>query len=156
MKPKAILWSVGGIFGVAILIGLAWPGIAVYRNPESRDSMQVLYAQLSLACQQYKQEYGTYPDSSENKDIIAALTGGNPRKIIYFETPHKQLNEKREVLDKWGNPIRIIFPADAAPSFVSAGKDGIFGTADDTKDKREIEPGHGPNALRARFMTDVC
>lgn len=136
MKPKAILGSILGVLAVAILIGLAWPAIMVNRTAGPEALMQVLYSQLSVACQQYKQEYGKYPESQENKHVIAALTGDNPRKIVFFEPHSKQLNDQKEILDRWGTPIRITFPADEPPSIVSAGKDRIFETTDDIKDKR--------------------
>jgi hypothetical protein len=136
MKPKDILWSVGGVLGLLVLIVLAWPGIASYHRPNRGLWVQNLYAQLSIASRAYKQEYGTYPESSENKAVIAALTGDNPRKIVFFEPQRKQLNEQKEILDGWGTPIRIAFPSDELPSFLSAGKDKVFGTPDDIKDKR--------------------
>lgn len=136
MKRKVILWSIGGFFGLAILIGLAWPSITVCGTPSPQAMMQALYAQISLACQHYKQEYGTYPELPENKTLIAVLTGENPRKIVFFEPNPKQLNEQKEILDMWGTPIRIALLPDTPPSFVSAGKDKTFGTSDDIKDKR--------------------
>lgn len=136
MKRKVILWSIGGFFGLALLIALAWPSITLCMVPETKPMMQVLYAQLSIACHQYKQAYGTYPELSENRAVIAALTGENSRKIVFFEPNPRQLNENGELLDRWGTPIRITFLPDEAPFFVSAGKDKTFGTPDDIKDKR--------------------
>lgn len=91
---------------------------------------------MSSACRAYKQEYGTYPDSSENKALVAILSGKNPRKIVFFEPRPNLLNQTGEIIDKWGTPIRITFHSDEPPSFVSAGKDKNFGTPDDINDKR--------------------
>ena len=89
MKQKAILWSIGGLFGLGILSALAWPSICS-PTPAYKTTMRSLYAQLSVAYGAYVQEYGTPPDASENKTLIAFLTGENPRKIIFFDPGPRQ------------------------------------------------------------------
>jgi hypothetical protein len=132
MKLKVTFWLIGGIFGLIILIALAWPCFAHCRTT----LMQAQFAGMFVAYKAYTQEFGTLPETTQNKDFIAALTGKNPKKIVFFDPAPKQLNEKGEILDNWGTPIRVTLHADEPPLFLSAGKDKIFGTRDDILDKR--------------------
>lgn len=63
------------------------------------------------ALQQYKEHVGIYP-TGNNAEIVKALMGQNPKKLIILVGRKHELNEKGEVLDPWGTPLRIYFAGD--------------------------------------------
>ena len=63
---------------------------------------------LFAGLQQYKENVGQYPVGS-NSEIIKALQGANPKKLIILVSRKAELNEKGEILDPWGTPLRIYF-----------------------------------------------
>ncbi|MGB8352431.1 MAG: hypothetical protein WCD79_00935 [Chthoniobacteraceae bacterium] len=54
----------------------------------------------------YNVEYGVMP-SGGNARIIKALRGDNPRKLVFFDLPDKDINANGEYTDPWGTPYRI-------------------------------------------------
>ena len=124
------------IFGFGILLVLVWPSISYFRMKGPPMMVQALYAHMSVALRQYKEEYGVYPEPSDNKTVLAALTGANSKGIVFFEPHPKQMNKNGEILDKWGTPIRISYVSNGPPAFLSAGEDKVFGSSDDIRDKR--------------------
>lgn len=74
--------------------------------------------------QQYKENVGQYPTGS-NSEIIKALQGANPKKLIILVSRKAELNDKGEILDPWGTPLRIYF-SDAAVLVRSAGPNRRF------------------------------
>jgi hypothetical protein len=74
------------------------------RTKKFNDDVDTLFAGL----QQYKENVGSYPIGS-NSDIVKTLQGNNPKKLIILVSRKAELNEKGEVLDPWGTPLRIYF-----------------------------------------------
>ena len=58
-------------------------------------------------------------------DIIKTLQGANPKKLIILVSRKAELNEKGEILDPWGTPLRIYFSA-AGVLVRSAGQNRRF------------------------------
>src|SRR5262245_21667828 len=65
-------------------------------------------ANLFAGLQQYKENVGQYPIGS-NADIVRMLQGANPKKLIILVSRKAELNEKGEILDPWGTPLKIYF-----------------------------------------------
>lgn len=66
---------------------------------------------LFYALQKYKEYAGAYPVGN-NAEIVKALAGNNPQKVIVDIGRHKNLNSKGELVDPWGTPYRIYFSGD--------------------------------------------
>ncbi len=79
---------------------------------------------LFAGLQQYKENVGQYPMGS-NAELIKALQGNNPKKLIILVSRKAELNEKGEMLDPWGTPLRIYF-SDAGILIRSAGPNRRF------------------------------
>jgi hypothetical protein len=67
---------------------------------------------LFAGLQQYKENVGSYPVGS-NSEIIKSLQGNNPKKLIILVSRKAELNEKGEMLDPWGTPLRIYFSGES-------------------------------------------
>ena len=71
------------------------------------------------------------PVAGENREVIAALTGKNSRRLVFLDPAHPALNEHGELLDRWNTPFRFHPISRSLMEFSSAGPDGTFGTPDD-------------------------
>jgi hypothetical protein len=71
------------------------------------------------------------PPLGDNRDITAALTGNNRKKLVLIPPSHPSLDNKGRLLDRWGTPYH--FHARSAESFDlrSAGPDKALFTSDD-------------------------
>lgn len=63
---------------------------------------------LFSGLQQYKENLGSYPVGG-NAQVVNALLGKNPRNIMILVNLKTRLNDKGEMLDAWGTPLRIYF-----------------------------------------------
>lgn len=63
---------------------------------------------LFIALQKYKEVVGSYPQGG-NADIARALQGRNSKNLIILVGRKTELNEKGEIVDPWGTPLRIYF-----------------------------------------------
>jgi hypothetical protein len=59
------------------------------------------------------------------------LFGDNPKRIEFLRPQNMSINQAGELLDPWGTPYVINFPSTNSFVVLSAGKDKIFGDADD-------------------------
>lgn len=85
--------------------------------------------QLDLGIENYKQVFGSYP-SGENSNIVSVLAGDNPQKTVFLNF-RRTSEHPNEMLDPWGIPYQIKFFQQTNFVIRSAGKDKIFGDADD-------------------------
>jgi hypothetical protein len=90
------------------------------RTAKFNSDVENLFAGL----QQYKENVGSYPVGS-NSEIIKTLQGNNPKKLIILVSRKAELNDKGEILDPWGTPLRIYF-SDAGVLVRSAGANRRF------------------------------
>lgn len=79
---------------------------------------------LFAGLQQYKEHVGNYP-TGNNAQIVKALLGQNPKNVIILVSRKNELNEKGELVDPWGTPLRIYF-SDTSVLIRSAGPNGRF------------------------------
>jgi type II secretory pathway pseudopilin PulG len=91
---------------------------------------QLEIAGLILALKTYQSANGTYPNA-ESTALLKKLLGDNPQKTIFVSIKAGSINTNGEYLDPWGTPYSISFPTTNSFVISSAGKDKIFGDADD-------------------------
>lgn len=75
--------------------------------------------------------FRSIPSGGENVDIMRALTGGNSKKLALIPPDHPSLNEKGELVDRWGTPFHFHPVSSKILEVRSAGPDKILWTDDD-------------------------
>jgi hypothetical protein len=89
---------------------------------------------LILGLQQYREFVGSYP-MGNNLTIAKALLGRTEKKVLILAVRKSDMNDKGEILDPWGTPLRFYF-SDNEVMIRSAGpnkvwEDSNVQTADD-------------------------
>jgi len=89
---------------------------------------------LILGLQQYREFVGSYP-TGNNVTIAKALLGRSEKKVLILAVRKSDMNDKGEILDPWGTPLRFYF-SDNEVMIRSAGpnkvwEDSNVQTADD-------------------------
>ncbi len=122
-----VVIGVGGVFWVA----KAWTG-------KSMDPKIIKFNAdadtLILGLQQYREFVGSYP-TGNNLAIAKALLGRTEKKVLILAVRKSDMNDKGEILDPWGTPLRFYF-ADNEVMIRSAGpnkawEDSNVATEDD-------------------------
>ena len=80
---------------------------------------------------QYKWAYKFLPEGGENSELTAALTGQNPKKVIFLQPGSVPMNAEGELLDRWGTPYHFHKISDQIIDIVSAGPDRRLWSGDD-------------------------
>lgn len=113
----------GGLPGEEILKDYAKPGT---RPEDDLHSMAHAFSNLLLLVK------GSAPfQMGANEEFAAALMGKNAGKTVFLAPPHVCLNDKGQLVDRWGTPL-FFHVADAARIDIrSAGPDRTMWTADD-------------------------
>ena len=125
--------------GLITTIGIIAAGIAfvllhpvIHRDPGvSRDKYEM--QSLAMAMKQYQAEYGHFP-TGESKAIIAALSGDNPRKMVFLDWTETSRHRASMDADPWGTPYRIMTVSNDVV-ITCAGPDQIYDTNDDQSAK---------------------
>jgi hypothetical protein len=113
----AIILGVGGVLYVAE----AWtlrridPKILKFNNDADN---------LILGLQQYREFVGTYP-TGNNVTISKALLGRSEKKVLILAVRKSDMNDKGEILDPWGTPLRFYF-SDNEVMIRSAGPNKVW------------------------------
>ena len=89
---------------------------------------------LILGLQQYREFVGSFP-TGNNLQIARALLGRTEKKVLILAVRKSDMNDKGEILDPWGTPLRFYF-SDNEVMIRSAGpnkawEDSNVPTADD-------------------------
>jgi len=113
---------------VAIAIGTVWAARAWNtlrvnaRTAQFNNDVEDLFTAL----QKYKERVGSYPTGG-NLEVSKALQGNNSKNVIVIVGSAKKnaLNEKGEIIDPWGTPLRIYF-SDTGVLIRSAGPNRRF------------------------------
>jgi len=63
---------------------------------------------LILGIQQYREFVGSYP-TGNNAAIAKALLGRTEKKVLILAVRKSDMNDKGEILDPWGTPLRFYF-----------------------------------------------
>jgi len=129
-KALAVLIIVLGVGGV-LWVAKAW-------TPRHIDPKILKFNldadNLILGLQQYREFVGTYP-TGNNVTIAKALLGRTEKKVLILAVRKSDMNDKGEILDPWGTPLRFYF-SDNEVMIRSAGpnkvwEDSNVQTADD-------------------------
>lgn len=129
-KAIAIAIIVLGVAGV-LCVAKAW-------TPRRVDPKIVKFnadaENLILGIQQYREFVGSYP-TGNNLTIAKALLGRSEKKVLILAVRKSDMNDKGEILDPWGIPLRFYF-SDNEVMIRSAGpnrvwEDSNVQTADD-------------------------
>jgi len=104
---KRILMFVG-LIAILVLGGVTYSTLNRWTVSARTNSFNADLDDLFYALQKYKEYTGTYP-TGNNAEVVKALGGNNPMKVIVDIGRHKNLNSKGELVDPWGTPYRIYF-----------------------------------------------
>jgi len=123
----AIALGVGGVLWVA----KAW---TPWRSDSKILKFNADADTLILGLQQYREFVGNYP-TGNNLTIAKALLGRTEKKVLILAVRKSDMNDKGEILDPWGTPLRFYF-SDNEVMIRSAGpnkvwEDSNVQTADD-------------------------
>ena len=97
---------------LTIAVGILWAARAwnTLRVNARTSQFNADVEDLFTALQKYKERVGTYPTGG-NLEVSKALKGANSKNVIIIVGSSKKnsLNEKGEIVDPWGTPLRIYF-----------------------------------------------
>lgn len=96
-------------------------------NPEPS---QTEVESLAFNIRQYQLRFGGNPVGT-NAEIVRELTGGNEKGATYLPSDLKRLNDKGELVDRWGTAYFFHQEAADRMEVRSAGADRILWTSDD-------------------------
>jgi hypothetical protein len=134
------LWA---FTSVIIFFSLFIPGSG-HPNPKSpmmrKWKTTAVISQVYAGILNYKEDYGSLPTTSNNRDLIKILTGDNPKKIEYINFNAWATNSAGEAIDGWSTPIRINLTDPKNPTVRSAGRDRTWDTPDDIKEENPPKP----------------
>jgi hypothetical protein len=128
MKLERIVFYGLAILVIALLLGMLMP-IRVNHPPRKNVSCLLEMTDLKMALNAYHDKYSNYP-TGENSNIVSALAGDNLQKIAFLNF-RRTKEHPNEMVDPWETPYQIEFFQQTNFILRSAGKDKIFGDADD-------------------------
>ncbi|MEM9283248.1 MAG: hypothetical protein AAGA96_15605 [Verrucomicrobiota bacterium] len=99
-------------------------------NSEETDPESDLEA-VDQVIQFHAQLFKTVPSGGENVDIMRKLTGGNERRVALIDPDCPHLNERGELVDRWGTPFHFHQLSSKELEIRSAGEDRALYTEDD-------------------------
>lgn len=79
----------------------------------------------------YTRYVGTVPEGGLNDEIVQGLLGENPMKMIFLDRENARINEKGELVDRFGTPYDFHPVSSQELEIRSAGPDRVHFTADD-------------------------
>ncbi|MDB6137878.1 MAG: hypothetical protein JWO94_950 [Verrucomicrobiaceae bacterium] len=85
---------------------------------------------VNLMLRDYRTLMGGNPVGT-NAEIMKAVMGGNPRQATLGPPEGQRLNEKGELIDRWGTPYFFHQMSATDMQIRSAGPDRVLWTADD-------------------------
>jgi general secretion pathway protein G len=118
MKRGAIISVFVLLAGIYIYVALFSRSDRDYARQKTRSEIACLQAGLEL----FRYDCGRYPTPEEGLSILVTSNNIPGWRLHYLPRPVS--------CDFWGTPYRYRL-VDGKPSIVSAGKDKMFGTADD-------------------------
>lgn len=108
-----------------------FPGIAELNSPTTsiRDDL-ILLSNVFASWQTFFPRDGN--PWGDTRDITAALSGQNSRRVVLIPPSHPAISKDGELLDRWGTPFQFHQLSGTAMEVRSAGPDRVFYTPDDT------------------------
>ena len=128
MTIKSIITGLLVFLIAVVLIGMVLPifeKVKIGGPPK----VKLEIANVIWALKGYESEYAALPPG-ENSNVVKVLSGDNPKKIVFLN--YRRTNEHPdEIVDPWLTPLQIQFFQQTNFVIRSAGKDKVFGNADD-------------------------
>ena len=94
---------------------------------ETVSDLQLLRKVISV----YRQIFRQNPIAGENREVVEALSGKNPYRLIFITPEHPSVDGDGALTDRWGSPFRFHPISGSLMEISSCGPDTIFGTPDD-------------------------
>jgi hypothetical protein len=129
MMQKRIIFYSLATFVIAALLAMLLPVNFLMVKTERPSRTKLEIADIIFALNHYKSAYGVYP-TGENSNIVSVLAGDNPQKEVFLNF-RRTMEHPNEIVDSWGTPYKIEFSQQTNFIIRSAGKNKIFGDADD-------------------------
>lgn len=104
--------------------------LADHLNAPDRTSGEDLRAVMSLF-DHYRRVFGGLPGGENNRQVVRALTGNNPRRIAFISPDNPAINSEGELTDRWNTPLFFHLISRDLIELRSAGGDKEFYTVDD-------------------------
>ncbi len=79
----------------------------------------------------FRRQYGAVPPGEDNVQITRALRGANPEGLVLLAPGHSALNDRYELIDRWGTPYAFHQVSRDHLGVRSAGPDRMWFTEDD-------------------------
>ena len=118
------------LVGIVILLICLLLGSGGSFHPAGRASAAAMMMALNTAAENYMTDSGPFPKNLDNHIFWADVSGADSGKV-YMSFKTNQQNDKGEIIDPWGTPLRIWYISDNQIGMRSAGNDKTFGTQDD-------------------------
>ncbi|MCM8817052.1 MAG: type II secretion system protein GspG [Candidatus Omnitrophica bacterium] len=124
---------------ISMLALLTLPATKKARTKAAILKTKAIIASIEAALSMYQTDMGNYPESTGSSVIlIEALMGpmdDENWKGPYMRFKQKDVDENKNVIDTWGNPLKYVYPQNEKSNvpfiIVSSGPDKKFETADD-------------------------
>ncbi|MCB1228645.1 MAG: hypothetical protein KDN19_00165 [Verrucomicrobiae bacterium] len=81
----------------------------------------------------YRAAFHENPFGGENEEIVAGLTGRNARGLVVLPPDHPAINQRGQLLDRWGTPYFFHPVSRDEMDVTSAGPDHQLFTGDDVR-----------------------
>jgi len=104
-------------------------GREIFQTAETTGEEDRQYLQMLI--QTYAQIFDRVPFGGENAEITAALRGGNAKGLALLDPEESPMNDRGELLDRWGNPWVFHSISSQRLEIISRGPDGKLWTDDD-------------------------
>ena len=124
---------------ISFLLGICLPVFQKARLKGLIVKTKSIISSLESALSMYESDFGDYPSGTGSSTILVELLQG-PCESPHWNGPYmrfkkEDIDENRNVLDAWKNPIIYKYPQSSYENIpyliVSAGPDRKFGTSDD-------------------------
>ena len=109
-----------GVVGV-FLLATAW---TPWRSDEKVAKFNTVAENLLLGMQQFSEFTGSFPGGN-NPAIARALLGRTEKRVLILAVRKSDMNDKGEILDPWGTPLRFYFSDDEV-LIRSAGRNKVW------------------------------
>lgn len=129
MKLARLVFYGLAAFVVILLLAMLVP-VHSYGGARKIILCRMELSALETTLNVYHEKFGAYP-SGKQSEIVKSLLGDNSQKYQFLHINFENLSSNGEYLDPWKTPYAINFPATNSFVVSSAGKDRIFGNADD-------------------------
>jgi hypothetical protein len=111
MLSRLVIKRIGTISAVVVGVGCVLLVAKAWTPWHTGDKFAKFNADaesLILGIQQYREFTGSYP-TGNNAAIARSLLGRTEKKVLILAVRKSDMNDKGEILDPWGTPLRFYF-----------------------------------------------